>query len=721
MRIAAHPILLLIAIGLTLPAVESPVSAMSRSATAPAIRSLSPVDSTERARKGVEAAQSDRPDQAIRLLEPLVEARPDLLVPGSGLAAYWLGRAYRARDQVDHALATWQQCLRRLNIQGRFDLRIGDALVRTAFRPNTGRSRTSKGYTATAVRAYLKIVEHAGSNLSSASAVIVNRHLRQLSVVLPESVQKTSGIEFDAFEMKVTVEPVPDSGRQLLAWWRSQDPLAATPLNERLIEHLRRVSVAQTKYASGGQLDDRGLTYIRFGDPSRNVELTLDNAFNVDPQRVQIRANELWTYEDVHRQAYFIFVEKDPGSYELGRVDDLIPARSRPMIGNAERSRKYLFALEKVLRQLAVHSEDYAMRYVRVADFAAWERERNGGVSIGNNRVDGPPGSFASSVEARIQNLDRRFAAQRAERVPKSSSDVLDGTVDLPVYYRVSRFLTPSDSTELQITWSVRSRDLLPDDELQERFQTGNPALLSPPYVLRSVAAQKNPDYVDRTIHFRQHLVDPGSSEEAIVSPRTISATVGDSLSHLSLQWDQFQATRQSDGGATQVRQRLRRHVRRIDSIRALDGRDSLLEMSDLVVRTQRDGSGEDLVSPSETVPYPFTRVRPSTSLALFFEVYHLTMGNDGQTEYTVAYEIRRATERGGVAGLFGGKKTDETITETTYRGRKRRTEEYVIVDLAELDPSKQTDVEIRVRVTDEHSGQAVSRLIELTVVPQSS
>ncbi|MEM6336621.1 MAG: GWxTD domain-containing protein, partial [Bacteroidota bacterium] len=52
-------------------------------------------------------------------------------------------------------------------------------------------------------------------------------------------------------------------------WWRQTDPMPATVLNERLIEHLRRVAFAAETYADAqGSVDDRGKLYVRLGRPS---------------------------------------------------------------------------------------------------------------------------------------------------------------------------------------------------------------------------------------------------------------------------------------------------------------------------------------------------------------------------------------------------------------------------------------------------------------------
>jgi GWxTD domain-containing protein len=682
-------------------------SLASASAVPTAVRSTA--DTTRQVQKGVEAVQEEEYRTAVDVLDPLVTSNPLLQASGRP-AAYWLGRAYAESGSTRKALHTWRTALLRLDRRGGFDVQMADAYVHTAFR-----AQQTDEY-AVAGRAYLQIVHLADAlaadSLSAADRVIVSEHLRNLAVVLPKPVQERTGLRFSPFKMKTTVEPMDGAGETLVSWWRGQDPLPATRENERLYEHLRRVAYAFEHYSDGGVLDDRGLTYLRFGDPRRDVEITLDDAANMDVNRMNLRDNAFWTYRDVHRQAYYLFVETDPDYYELASVADLFPAEDRPVIGNREQSSRYVFALEKVLRQLAVHSEDYAMRYARVADFAAWQRE-----GLGDDALEGGPSQASQSIDAEVQSLDRKYAAERAENVPTADSEILDTTADLPVYYRISRFLTPSDSTRLEVYWSVRSQDLLPTDDLRERLGDSDEERLTPPYALRTVAAQEDRRHVDKTVHYRQHLVDVRGGEETIVSPRTIEATVLDSVFHVALQWDQYEVLRRSEATGVELGRLLRRHARRIDTLRTLSA--DRLEMSDLVMRTVRDGSDANVATPEGTVPYPFRKIRESTPLALSFEVYHLTYGANDRTEYTVDYEIRWSTERGGIRGLFGGDEEDETVTTATYEGSTRRTQEHIVIDLAEdLNPEKTSEVEIRVRVTDETTGQSVERSIDFTVVP---
>ncbi len=74
-------------------------------------------------------------------------------------------------------------------------------------------------------------------------------------------------------------------------FWREHDPYLATKVNERLLEHWRRVLKSDLYFTSDrtglqGRYSDRGRSYIRYGPPTDMATFIGEN----------LRPNELWTY-----------------------------------------------------------------------------------------------------------------------------------------------------------------------------------------------------------------------------------------------------------------------------------------------------------------------------------------------------------------------------------------------------------------------------------------
>ncbi|MBT5831594.1 MAG: GWxTD domain-containing protein, partial [Candidatus Latescibacteria bacterium] len=78
--------------------------------------------------------------------------------------------------------------------------------------------------------------------------------------------------------------------QNLVAWfWRKKDPTPTTSVNERRLEHYRRVHYARHNFAEGKQpWDQRGEVYIRFGHPDHR-SWSDHLVFETDPHVVKVK------------------------------------------------------------------------------------------------------------------------------------------------------------------------------------------------------------------------------------------------------------------------------------------------------------------------------------------------------------------------------------------------------------------------------------------------
>ena len=92
-------------------------------------------------------------------------------------------------------------------------------------------------------------------------------------------------------------------------FWKERDPTPGTEANEQMIEYYRRVDYANQKFSTQrpGWMTDRGLIYIKYGDPSEIIR-------NLLPKNQ--RPYEIWIYHEHGIQ--FEFVDRTGfGDYEL--------------------------------------------------------------------------------------------------------------------------------------------------------------------------------------------------------------------------------------------------------------------------------------------------------------------------------------------------------------------------------------------------------------------
>ena len=98
----------------------------------------------------------------------------------------------------------------------------------------------------------------------------------------------------------------------LKVFWKRLDPTPSTVINEKLIEHIRRMRYAHNNFSGGhrqsGYDTDKGRVYVRYGPPSdREYRSAVDS----------VKPYEVWTYDT---QGTYEFVFRDRrgiGVYEL--------------------------------------------------------------------------------------------------------------------------------------------------------------------------------------------------------------------------------------------------------------------------------------------------------------------------------------------------------------------------------------------------------------------
>lgn len=678
-----------------------------------------PIDSLQ---VGIDHVRAGQYDQAIETLNPLF--RNDhlpLVTSDEGGVTYWLGRAHLEAGRRRAAYTIWQTGIREWETHSTIpDIRLADAYIRAV-----ARQKHMSGW-ARAQALYLRLMEQVDATswkmLSEGERERLVQHLRETALVLPESVQRRTGLTVDSLELSVSVNPQATTGELIAGWWRSQDPLPATGQNERLREHLRRVSHAHDHFEARGRLDDRGKVYIQLGAPRERTQARLGPGKEAAPHQanVRVRSNEFWVYPDVDQKAYFLFIDDGTSHYELGGVETLFPPEVRTGLDRSfESTISYLEALKRVLGQLAAYHEDYGLRAAEAVDAAvAAQNQADFGIGPSENpSVTQSPRVQARKLQRENRREDRANAGDRAARIPNSYSTVGETTEDLPVQTRVTRFLTDEGDTRVAVDWTVsspaRPTESSPNDsssrEDRRKERTNDLVVFN--------GVQEGPRHVVNERARQSHSL-PSLRTDSTHS-YTYETTVQDRLFHLSLQWDQYKT--RSKNGET-VGSVLRRYTERYDSLGALESDPDSLEMSDLRPLTVSEGSPASALQSGEVIPHPIRRVEEETPLVIGFEVYHLDADAEGRTRYTVSYEVERQTEQdSGFLGLFGGNERERTATNTTYRGDSQSEEEYILLAPEDFSQRREGEVRVTVRVTDETTGQTVDRSISFGPVPSMS
>jgi len=702
-------------------------------------------------RIGVRAFEAGNTASAIKQLGEVVSVDSGYASPRRGTAAYWLGRAYMVTGDAARAVGIWRAGLRALDAQSRFAPRLADTFIRRTF--STGQRADYPQ----AVSAYQRLLSSLDFPVSEEAWTLVAPYLEALVPILPEPERQATGL----IRRKDISNLESGAGARLLTWWRSRDPAPGTRNNEALEAHLERFAYAFRYYRRDGGFDDRGMVYIRLGPPSRKTSVKFDRTVfrekvlrrNLTLSDADYPENELWVYERLGRDAQYLFVD-DRGYFRIGEPNDLLPRALRNGLSNsargAQKSEAVIRSIEEIYAQLSLFHPLFATRYTDVTDFVGQLDARDIAQGLENMRqlqrqntrdqsidegagksikeqlasrtntnpgmgfnLSTPPHVFAQSEIMQASLEDHMAAMRRKETVPLSFVDVMGESETLPIFVRIARFLESNGATRTEIYWGISQGGIVPSKSAFKRLrqQGYNPPL---DLMLIGTVAQKTGAYQERVVNYHRKMVRKiTKGKDQLLLPQTYAARGDTGLFHLALQWDLYAVP----PGRRPMRMgpRVKMTTYRVDSLRALNPDTRNLEMSDLkplIVRGDRIAM--DLSEARTAVPYPYAAITPQTPLALYFEVYHLNFGGDDRTHYTVQYEMIRTRQQR--KGLFLKKRTNETSTSagSAYSGDHRTAPEVVVLDLNGWEDSG--ELEIRVRISDDVTGQQAERSLNFSL-----
>lgn len=544
-------------------------------------------------------------------------------------------------------------------------------------------------------------------------------------------------------DLPESVDLEDDAGSYLQAWWRRHDPVPATRGNERLVEHLDRVTLAEGSYRWPDRvdgLDDRGRVYVRFGPPMKRVKLDVRD----QPRLVEYMSrpgirqgalhasefprSEAWLY-NMNRDSYYLFVEKErlKDRYVIGKTMDLLPAALRrphatPFTRRSARvsdprglidgdraggPRKVILwrSMRWIYKELNYFHPSFHSRLHNL--------DSNIGI-VGESATEQPTWRILQEAVRVADAEEAEIAKRRDETMPPHQTNVHDALPGLPVAWRTSRFLDDDGETTTQVAWGIEPGGLQRNVNDWEEAGTDAP-VSSDGYLLMATAAKYDRAF-QRDVMFRQPLFAPSLAAETSepLSWKSFMLagrfTFADSLC-VSVQWDVRPATLSETGGINIEDQVLSRQVAPIDTLTALSNTPGVLEMSDVMPVHANELAELDGERPTA---YPFRTIGPEMPVALYFELYELAQENDGQTRYTVTYEIKIRQPQRGITRWFRPDSRTNVSTEATYRGSQSKSREYLQLDLGSLEIDDRAELSVIVRVLDDVSGQMVSRSMPL-------
>lgn len=115
-----------------------------------------------------------------------------------------------------------------------------------------------------------------------------------------------------------------------------------------------------------------------------------------------------------------------------------------------------------------------------------------------------------------------------------------------------------------------------------------------------------------------------------------------------------------------------------------------------------------------EVIPNPAKAFKLSDPVHLYFEVYNLTPDKEGETRFEIEHTMKKTDEGGGLFGLFGGGDKEVISINNQRTGHDPTAKEIASFDVSKLEAG---DYELEVTVKDRVSGKTKKQTIELMLV----
>ncbi len=505
------------------------------------------------------------------------------------------------------------------------------------------------------------------------------------------------------------------------AFWQKRDPTPATPGNERLVEHYRRVVyVLQNFSKDGRKWDRRGDVYIRYGEPA-HVSKRSDIRFETDAEVVRVKERLIAMLSPEAKQEIIARIGRLRTSTrdveiesELGEVVAVSDFESIDFEMNPNRvffARRsddvntYVRGKELFGRDRPGMSER-PMRGIPlypVNGSEPWEYwiypDVGGGIEVVFTALTSK-GDFDFpdvSQGRKIARFNQRFWEDTRPEVvisravnaqPDRYVPVGKGVLDF--HYASADFRGAGDKSRLEVYYGVPVLDAIDDGGQEVVFERG----------IALFDSSWTPVY--RKLEPMPVSVDEGGVEAGTLAIDELALQVLPGRYYLGLQINHPASGRR--GGYTQ-------------ELMVEDYAVAGLKISDIELagRVQVDSSATDKGG-VEVISLPSRTYKAGQPVVIYYEVYSLIGDDFGNTKYRVDYRITpREGKLSGVQVLRALGRLlgieEKAVVTISYERTGTVSDEY---NYLEIDPgeSKPGRYEIAVAITDLNTGQTAEKTV---------
>ncbi|MBK35932.1 MAG: hypothetical protein CME26_10450 [Gemmatimonadetes bacterium] len=507
--------------------------------------------------------------------------------------------------------------------------------------------------------------------------------------------------------------PEEGKGDFVRSFWQKRDPTPATPGNERLVEHYRRVLYAMRSFSQGQKpWDRRGDIYIRYGEPAHassrgNMRFETDqDVVNVKErlwqslpkeaqQEIISRATRLRTsYRDV-RIGNETGSDVDIGDFES--IDfELDPLRGFFGTSSMNDDFNYYYGIQTTQADKGFKMDNLRGRPTYPVDGnSRWEYwiypYVNGGIEVqfvslsSKAPYDYPelPGGRELTTHNRGFWIERRPETVVSKAII-NHPDVYDSPVEtLDFHVDTADFNGTNEKTRLEVYYGVPLNDIVTSGRSEGALERGI-ALFDSTWtpIYRKVVP----------LPFRVDADTEMEKGTLVIDELALNIPPGQ-------YWLGVQIDDREQGIQGAYTQELI-----VESYRKAG-----LNLSDIEMAGRVTDSDNPLKGGFDVLPLPSRTYRPRQPVTIYYEVYGLEKDEFGQTSYRMDYKIR--PQRGKVSAvrvlralgrLLGME--EKSVFSTSY---ERTGEEETEFNFLEIDMGKSGKgrFELEVSITDQNNG----------------
>lgn len=376
-------------------------------------------------------------------------------------------------------------------------------------------------------------------------------------------------------------------------FWKSRDPNLVDAVNERLVAHYRRVQYARAYYKKirPPYFDDRGLVYIKMGPPDK-VFTGINDAS--------------WVYES--SGDHFDFVDVGQGVYELRPLSDAVPL-------SADAAARFA-----ALYQMLDARRNYHPDYERLAN-----RMQSAQNSISPERTSQ---QVLNTYRSNLTTIEQSLNTLNLSQSVKEKFDYSAGGELLPINANFASFRSTNTSRlDFYYMIPVQRLKFMPVDNAYDKsFLTVKAKIFDTTYQeVNYLEREYRITSIDSTLQSEYFIIDelrsllkPGKYLMALDIRNNLNERVGIYKINLYVK----------------------------------DFRSNQLLLSDIEISSSvsRQVIIDKFIKPEtqlRVVPNPAGLSPKSKPVTIYYEIYNLTLNDEGKNQYEIVYSIKPERAKG--------------------------------------------------------------------------